>query len=69
MAITYNEKIKCRDCRFARVDENAGDRDWTAYECGNPESEYHKALINVTPNGERMKNISWQGCEAGRAKI
>ena len=34
-------KIKCISCHFATIDESASDRDWKAYECSNPESEYH----------------------------
>lgn len=68
MAITYSNKIKCSKCQYARVDEAAGGREWTAYECGNPRSEYYKALLNVTPDGERLRNISWPGCLEGRVK-
>jgi hypothetical protein len=43
--------IKYISCRFAQVDEKASDKSWTAYECSNPESDYYKALLNITPAG------------------
>jgi len=61
-------KIKCKDCAFARADRKASERDWTAYECGNRGSEYYKALLNVTPKGEKQASISWRGCAEGRAR-
>ena len=61
--------IKCISCRFARLDEKASDRNWTAYECGNHASEFHKALLNVTPNGDKLQRISWGGCEHGERRV
>jgi len=60
--------IKCADCTSATVDESASEKGWTAYECNNRSSNYHKSLLNVTPNGERQSFISWRGCGDGRAK-
>ena len=57
--------IKCARCRFAQRDPKASDSEWTAYQCGNPKSEYHKALINVTLNGDKQELISWTGCVCG----
>ncbi|MGI6435575.1 MAG: hypothetical protein ACOX0F_09460 [Syntrophomonadaceae bacterium] len=62
-------KIKCISCRFATIDESASDRNWKAYECGNPESEYHKSLINISENGDKHKRISWSGCDQGERKV
>ncbi len=62
-------KIKCMSCRFVTIDEPASDRDWKAYGCGNPKSEYHKSLINISENGDKHKRISWSGCEHGRRKV
>jgi hypothetical protein len=62
-------KIKCISCRFAIVDETASDRDWEAYECSNPKSEYHKSLINISEDGNKHKRISWSGCEHGERKV
>ncbi len=61
-------KVKCIDCKYATVDKHASIGGWTAYECSNPDGEYHKALLNVGINGERQKQISWQGCELGRRR-
>jgi len=61
-------RIKCISCRFAQVDKKASDKNWTAYECGNPKSEYHKSLLNVTVNGNKLTRISWSGCAYGERK-
>lgn len=61
--------MKCISCRFATVDESASDRDWKAYQCSNPKSEYHKSLINISENGDKHKRISWSGCEHGERKV
>jgi hypothetical protein len=60
------DKIRCSQCRFVRVDGKASEKGWTAYECGNSKSEYHKSLLNVTPNGERQAHITWAGCVHGQ---
>ena len=57
--------IRCAECRYVRRDEAASDKRWTAYECGCGESEYFKALLNVSPRGEKQDYISWGGCEDG----
>ena len=41
---------------------------WAAYQCGCSDSEYHKALLNVTPNGDKQECISWSGCEYGERR-
>ncbi|NMB42122.1 MAG: hypothetical protein GX996_09330 [Firmicutes bacterium] len=61
--------MKCISCRFATVDETASDKHWKAYQCGNPKSEYHKSLINISENGDKHKRISWSGCERGERKV
>jgi hypothetical protein len=38
---------------------------WKAIECANPDSEYHKALLNVSPNGDRQERVTWCGCGEG----
>ena len=60
--------IRCISCCFARVDESASDSKWTAYECSNPKSEYHKALLNVTPDGGQIVRISWSGYACGERR-
>ena len=62
-----DRKIKCSECEYARADKAASDKSWTAYECGCGESEYFKALLNVTPSGEKQYSITWSGCEEGVA--
>ena len=62
-------KIRCISCRFAIVDKKASDRDWTAYQCGNPKSEYHRALIYTSPEGKGHKRISWSGCGHGERRV
>jgi hypothetical protein len=41
---------------------------WKAVECGNPESEYYKALLNVTPNGDKQLRVTWSGCPCGERR-
>ena len=60
--------IWCISCRFATVDKSASDKKWDAYECSNQKSEYHKALLNVTPKGDKNSKITWSGCELGEVK-
>ncbi|RJX22342.1 MAG: hypothetical protein C4570_01470 [Ammonifex sp.] len=62
------EHIRCADCEFARPDKSASSRTWTAFECGNDESEYHRCLLNFTPNGDKQPRITWTGCELGERR-
>jgi hypothetical protein len=62
------EKIKCADCEFAKPDLKASEEYWKAYECVNISSKYYKALLNVAISGERQYQITWVGCDEGRAK-
>ena len=64
-----DKQIRCISCRHARPDPSASNRTWTAYECGNPASEFYKALLNVTPSGSKLLRISWGGCEHGERRI
>jgi hypothetical protein len=41
---------------------------WAAIECSNSRSEYHKALLNVSVNGDRQDRVSWSGCEHGERR-
>ena len=52
--------IKCISCKFAKIEEGASNSKWDAYECSNPKSEYHRALLNVRPNGEMLKEYHGQ---------
>lgn len=60
--------IRCASCRFVRTDRIASDRDWTAYMCGNPMSVYHRALLNVSINGDKQSRVSWIGCDKGERR-
>lgn len=42
---------------------------WKAIECANPDSEYHKALLNVTPIGDKQRRVTWSGCPHGEKKV
>ena len=59
------ETIKCADCRYAVVDKNVCEKNWTAYECGNSRSQYYKSLLNITPDGGMQDHITWHGCVYG----
>lgn len=61
-------KTKCISCKYATVDNHASVGGWIAYECSNPESDFHKALLNVGVDGSRHKRISWSGCECGKRR-
>jgi len=57
--------IRCARCRFVRPDRNASDSKWTAYECGNRDSQYYRALLNVSCDGDKRERVTWKGCEHG----
>jgi hypothetical protein len=61
-----NEHIRCAECVFVGVDENYSEKNWTAYECKNHESEYHRALLNISVKGHRQSRVTWPGCVEGR---
>ena len=41
---------------------------WAAIQCTNPESEYHKALLNVSINGDMQDRVTWSGCIDGERR-
>jgi len=57
--------IRCSKCRFVRHDVNASEPNWKAYECGNKKSPYYKALLNVNPDGDMLRRVTWSGCPCG----
>ena len=61
--------IRCEDCRYVVVDEAFSEKKWTAYQCGNHKSKYHRSLVNVSINGNRSTKISWSGCVVGERKV
>jgi hypothetical protein len=41
---------------------------WAAIECGNPDSEFYKSLLNVSINADMQTYITWSGCKEGERK-
>jgi hypothetical protein len=58
-------KVKCKDCIYAKVDKYMSGYKWKAYECSNSYSDYYKCILNCTRGGYQLDNISWKGCEYG----
>jgi hypothetical protein len=70
-ACACKETCKCgTGCKFKGTDEICPKQEvkWAAYECGCGESEYFKALLNVTLNGDRQLRVTWGGCENGERR-
>ncbi len=79
-----DEHIKCVSCKYARVDEyapgngtvtvqNKKDKTyrrvfWKGIECTNPDSVYHKSLLNIDVNGNKWHRIVWGGCLDGKRR-
>ena len=65
--VNPNKKQSC-DRRFDMV---CGQQilKWAAFECTNARSEYHKALLNVTVNGDMQNRVTWGGCEFGERAV
>ena len=38
---------------------------WAAIQCSNPDSVYVRSLLNVTPHGNKLNEITWGGCKWG----
>ena len=38
---------------------------WAAIQCVCSDSDYHRALLNVTPHGGMQEEITWHGCKHG----
>jgi hypothetical protein len=60
---------KCKGCIYAQADLAASTKGWTAFECGNPESPYSHSLLNVTPHGNKQREVAWSGCIYGVSKV
>ena len=41
---------------------------WAAVQCINPDSEYHRCLLNITPNGDKQQRVTWSGCPLGERR-
>lgn len=68
MSEATTERIRCAACRYACPDKSASSRAWTAFQCGNDKSKYHRCLLNITPNGDKQSRITWTGCELGERR-
>lgn len=68
--MSVKNKIRCASCTFVKEDATMNTRKWKAYECGNPQSEFHKSLLNVSVHGNKQPAITWSGCSCAvrRAK-
>lgn len=62
------KKIRCVSCKYAQVDKTASEGSWEAYQCINRKSEYYRALLNVSIEGDKAKRITWSGCELGERR-
>ncbi|MDL2318173.1 hypothetical protein LJC74_03640 [Eubacteriales bacterium OttesenSCG-928-A19] len=60
--------VRCAQCRFARRSRAFSDKGWSAYQCRNRESEYFRALLNVSANGDEQHRITWKGCPLGERR-
>ena len=58
-------RVRCSRCRYVRRDPAADQPGWKAMECGNQDSEYYRALLNVTVDGDTQSRITWGGCPLG----
>jgi hypothetical protein len=64
--VNPNAKQSC-DRRFENICPQQT-LNWAAYQCTNIDSEYYKALLNVTVGGDMQTHITWSGCEEGERK-
>jgi len=66
---TCNKKnCKCgKGCKLKNTDIVCSKQTllWKAIQCANPDSEYHRSLLNVTPSGDKQDRITWNGCVEG----
>jgi len=58
--------IKCEFCKYVQHDKWASSRGWAAYMCGNKDSDYCGALLNITRNGDKLNSVTWIGCARGK---
>jgi hypothetical protein len=73
------KRADCKACKNQKNKQSCGRRQdtmcsnqtlvWAAIECANPDSEYHKALLNVTPNGDKQNCVTWCGCSEGERRL
>lgn len=58
----------CASCKYAVEDITTKGSGWVGIECGNSNSEYHRAILNVGRDGSRSNRVTWTGCEHHRLK-
>ena len=59
--------IKCERCKYAQPGKTASSRrSRTEYRCGNWDSEYYGALLNITHDGDKLNSVTWVGCARGK---
>jgi len=66
------KSCKCGEgCEFKYTDRICPKQQlkWAAYQCANAASEYHKSLLNVSPNGDKQTEITWSGCKHGKRRV
>jgi hypothetical protein len=61
---------KGKDCEIRKTDKRCEEQTllWAAIQCVCTDSEYHRALLNVTPDGDMQGAITWSGCEFGERR-
>jgi hypothetical protein len=61
---------KCKQSCERRLDAVCSGQQlvWAAIQCTNPKSEYHRALLNITLNGDIQSRVTWNGCACGETR-
>ena len=56
-----------KGCAYKNTDDVCPRQElrWAAIQCACSDSDYHRALLNVTKGGDQQEHISWIGCEYG----
>ena len=58
--------IKCECCKYVQSGKSASSRGWTAYRCGNRDSDCYGATLNITYGGYKLNSVTWVGCAYGK---
>ena len=58
---------KCKQSCERRLDTLCSQQmlKWPAIQCTNTESEYYRALLNITLGGDKQERITWACCPLG----
>ena len=59
-----------KGCKYRKTDEICPKQTlkWAAIECGCSDSEYYRALLNITLSGEPQDHVTWSGCAFGERR-